>query len=96
MITVPTFEQLEELRETGRKVGYNGIYIYLRYKNSGMTMMQWTRWGESIWNMVHKWHTLEHRKTTIGDVLFQQFQRLHGGMHPATPERISHLQSAQC
>ena len=32
MITVPTFEQLVELRETGRKVGYNGIYIYLRYK----------------------------------------------------------------
>jgi len=39
----------------------------------GMTMMQWTRWGESIWNSVHEWHTLEHRKTTIGDVLFQQF-----------------------
>lgn len=31
-ITVPTFEQLLELRETGRTVGYNGIYIYLRYK----------------------------------------------------------------
>ena len=39
----------------------------------GMTMMQWSRWGESIWNSVHEWHTLEHRKTTIGDVLFQQF-----------------------
>lgn len=39
----------------------------------GMTMMQWTRWGESIWNMVHKWHTLDHRKTTLGNVLFQQF-----------------------
>jgi|GEM_PF-1429095 len=39
----------------------------------GMTMMQWSRWGESVWNTVHKWHTLEHRKTTIGDVLFQQF-----------------------
>lgn len=31
-ITVPTFEELVELRETGRTVGYNGIYIYLRYK----------------------------------------------------------------
>lgn len=38
----------------------------------GMTMMQWTRWGESIWNLVREWHTLEHRKTTLGDVLFQQ------------------------
>lgn len=39
----------------------------------GMTMMQWSRWGESIWNTVHNWHTLEHRKTTLGDVLFQRF-----------------------
>ena len=39
----------------------------------GITMMQWARWGESICNLVHEWHTLEHRKTTIGDVLFQQF-----------------------
>ncbi|WP_442507931.1 hypothetical protein SH528x_006875 [Novipirellula sp. SH528] len=39
----------------------------------GMTMMQWTRWGEPIWNTVHNWHTLEHRKTTLGNVLFQQF-----------------------
>ena len=39
----------------------------------GMTLMQWSRWGESIWNMVHKWHTLEHRKTTLGDILFQRF-----------------------
>ena len=31
-ITVPTFDELVELRETGRTVGYNGIYIYLRYK----------------------------------------------------------------
>ena len=39
----------------------------------GLTMMQWARWGESIWNSVREWHTFEHRKTTIGDVLFQQF-----------------------
>ena len=39
----------------------------------GMTMMQWTRWGESIWNIVQEWHTLEHRKKTIGEVLLQQF-----------------------
>ncbi|MGJ8673979.1 MAG: AAA family ATPase [Rubritalea sp.] len=39
----------------------------------GMTMMQWSRYGESIWNIVHKWHMLEHRKTTLGNVLFQQF-----------------------
>ncbi len=39
----------------------------------GMTMMQWTRWGEPIWNMVHKWHTLEHRRTALGNVLFHQF-----------------------
>ena len=38
-----------------------------------MTMMEWSRYGESIWNIVHKWHTLEHRKTTLGNVLFQQF-----------------------
>jgi len=39
----------------------------------GMTMMRWIGWGESIYDMVHKWHTLEHRKTTLSDVLFQQF-----------------------
>lgn len=39
----------------------------------GMTMFQWSRYGESICNMVQKWHTLEHRKTTLGDVLFQQY-----------------------
>ena len=39
----------------------------------GMTTMQWTRWGESIFNMVRDWHALEHRKTTFGDVLFQLF-----------------------
>lgn len=39
----------------------------------GMTMMLWSRYGEPIWNVVHEWHTLEHRKTTLGNVLFQQF-----------------------
>lgn len=39
----------------------------------GMTMMQWTRWGEEIFNMVRDWHALDHRKTTLGDVLFEQF-----------------------
>ena len=39
----------------------------------GMTMMQWTRWGESIFNMVRDWHALDHRKTTLGNVLFNLF-----------------------
>lgn len=39
----------------------------------GMTMMRWTRWGEEIFNMVRDWHALEHRKSTLGDVLFLQF-----------------------
>ena len=39
----------------------------------GITMMQWTRWGEHIFNMARDWHTLEHRKTTLGDVLFERF-----------------------
>ena len=38
----------------------------------GMTMMQWSRWGESIFNMVKEWHILAHRKTVLGDVLFEQ------------------------
>ena len=38
-----------------------------------MSMMEWTRWGEKMFNYVHEWHTLEHRKTTIGEVLLQQF-----------------------
>jgi hypothetical protein len=39
----------------------------------GMTMLQWSRQGESICNMVKEWHTLAHRKTVLGDVLFEQF-----------------------
>lgn len=39
----------------------------------GITMVKWERWGESIWNMVREWHTLDHRKITIGNVLFQRF-----------------------
>lgn len=39
----------------------------------GITMMQWTRWGETIFNLVRDWHCLEHRKTTIGNVLLQLF-----------------------
>ena len=39
----------------------------------GMIMMQWWQYGESIYKIVQKWHMLEHRKTTLGDVLFQQF-----------------------
>ena len=39
----------------------------------GMTMMRWVRWGEAIFNLVRDWHTLDHRKTTLGDVLFEQF-----------------------
>lgn len=31
-LRVPSFDELVQLRETGRTVGYNGIYIYLRYK----------------------------------------------------------------
>lgn len=36
-------------------------------------MMEWARWGETMFNYVHEWHTLEHRKTTISEVLLQQF-----------------------
>jgi hypothetical protein len=39
----------------------------------GSTMMQWSRWGEAIFNVVRDWHALPHRKTTLGDVLFEQF-----------------------
>ncbi len=39
----------------------------------GMTMMEWSRWGESVFKKVRDWHTLEHRKTTFGDVLFKLF-----------------------
>ncbi|MDZ4818595.1 MAG: hypothetical protein SGJ20_06440 [Planctomycetota bacterium] len=39
----------------------------------GMTMMQWVRWGEAIFNLVRDWHTLGHRKTTLSDVLCKQF-----------------------
>lgn len=39
----------------------------------GMTIMQWVRWGEATFNMVRDWHALDHRKTTLGDVLFEQF-----------------------
>lgn len=39
----------------------------------GMQMHQWTRWGESLWNSAREWHTLAHRKTTLGDVLLQRF-----------------------
>lgn len=31
-VRVPTFDELARLREVGRTVGYNGIYIYLRYR----------------------------------------------------------------
>ena len=39
----------------------------------GTAMMMWRRWGESLFNLVQEWHTLDHRKTTIGEVLLQQF-----------------------
>lgn len=39
----------------------------------GMELMSWFRWGEDIWNMVRDWYHLEHRKTTIGDVLFKLY-----------------------
>jgi DNA replication protein DnaC len=39
----------------------------------GTAMMMWSRWGESLFNLVQEWHTLDHRKTTIGEVLLQQF-----------------------
>jgi hypothetical protein len=39
----------------------------------GMTMGQWTRWGEQIWSLTRDWHTLPHRKTTLSDVLLEQF-----------------------
>jgi 2-polyprenyl-3-methyl-5-hydroxy-6-metoxy-1,4-benzoquinol methylase len=31
-VRLPTYDELVRLRETGRTVGYNGIYIYLRYQ----------------------------------------------------------------
>jgi DNA replication protein DnaC len=39
----------------------------------GTAMMMWSRWGESLFNLVQEWHTLDHRKITIGEVLLQQF-----------------------
>ncbi len=39
----------------------------------GLTMMGWVRWGESIYNQVLGWHTMEHRKTTLGTVLLKLF-----------------------
>lgn len=39
----------------------------------GMTMMQWVRWGEKIWEIVQKWHALPHRKVTLLDVLLRLF-----------------------
>ena len=39
----------------------------------GLTMMGWVRWGESIYNQVLEWHKMEHRKTTLGNVLLKLF-----------------------
>ncbi len=38
----------------------------------GLSMMQWSRLGEGIYNVAAEWHQLEHRNTTIGDVLLQR------------------------
>lgn len=39
----------------------------------GFNVIQWSRWGEAIFNMVRDWHSLDHRKTTLGDELFKLF-----------------------
>jgi len=31
-VTVPSFQKLQELRQEGMKIGYRGIFIYLRYQ----------------------------------------------------------------
>lgn len=54
----------------------------------GMTMMQWTRWGEDIFNMVRDWHALDHRKKPLGDILFKLF---------VTDEEFRlHMKDVQC
>ena len=35
------------------------------------TMMEWTQWGEPIFNMVKEWHELSHRKTNFSGVLLK-------------------------
>lgn len=39
----------------------------------GLSLMDWVRKGEFVFNMVRDWHTLEHRKQSLGHVLLKLF-----------------------
>ncbi len=61
LLPLASMWQLQVWEENHRIQGHDKLW--------GMSMMQWMRWGESMFNSVRDWHALPHRNTTIGETM---------------------------
>lgn len=65
LLPLASIWQLQVWEENHRIKGHD--------KHWGMTMMEWTRWGESMFNTVRDWHSLSHRSNTFGTTMLTLF-----------------------
>jgi len=65
LLPLASIWQLQVWEENHRIQGHDKLWE--------MSMMQWWRWGQVMVEMVHSWHALPHRNTTIGATMLTLF-----------------------